>query len=45
MLLGLFIIGAVLAVLYERTGSLTPSIVTHMIWNSMTFFLMITLIK
>ncbi|MCE1246466.1 MAG: CPBP family intramembrane metalloprotease [Firmicutes bacterium] len=43
--IGLFTLGAVLAILYERTGSLTPSIITHMIWNSMTFFLTITLIK
>ena len=40
---GLFILGMVMNVLYEKTGSLIPSIVTHCLWNSITFFLYVSL--
>lgn len=43
VMLGLFILGMVMNVLYEKTGSLIPSIVTHCLWNSVTFFLYISL--
>ena len=39
VMIGLFILGMVMNVLYERTGSLIPSIVTHCLWNSITFML------
>lgn len=40
---GLFILGMVMNILYEKTGSLIPAIVTHCLWNSVTFFLYISL--
>lgn len=43
VLINLCLIGAVFTILYERTGSIVPSIVTHIIWNSMTFLLFITM--
>ncbi len=45
VILSLFIVGFVLTTLYERTGSLVPSIVTHILWNSMTFFTYFTLMR
>lgn len=45
VIISLFIVGFVLNTLYERTGSLVPSIVTHMLWNSMTFFMYFTLMR
>ncbi|MFP4497083.1 MAG: type II CAAX prenyl endopeptidase Rce1 family protein [Vulcanimicrobiota bacterium] len=41
----LFVLGAMLALLYERSGSLIPSIVVHCIWNTVTFLTFITLLK
>ncbi len=43
VMIGLFTLGMVMNVLYEKTGSLIPSIVTHCLWNSVTFFLYISL--
>lgn len=43
VMIGLFILGMVMNVLYEKTGSLVPSIITHCLWNSVTFFLYISL--
>lgn len=39
--LPIFILGALLAALYERTGSLVPSITVHIIHNSLMIYLML----
>jgi membrane protease YdiL (CAAX protease family) len=45
VLFPLFLLGTLLAVIYERSGSLIPAIITHGIWNSMTFIMFYTLLK
>ncbi|MFH0801619.1 MAG: type II CAAX endopeptidase family protein [bacterium] len=38
-LLPIFVLGVLLAWLYERTGSLLSSVVLHALWNGLVFFL------
>lgn len=42
VIINLFVVGFVLGALYERTGSIIPSMITHILWNSATFFLYIS---
>lgn len=41
----LFLLGCILALIYERTSSIIPSMVTHCIWNSMTFIVFSSLMN
>ncbi len=43
VLFQLFILGFLLSIIYERTGSLVPAIVTHCIWNSFVFVVSVSI--